>query len=113
VSLRPFCPWPSFTWEHCRLGNSRFDFAYEQRDGRLLGEIANRNDRTFDGTIELTLPAGTYASECKANGMPLEKMERTSRYGRPAVRISAPIASGESLRLEISFATATGSEIPQ
>ena len=113
VSLRPFCPWPSFTWEHCGLGAARFDFRYEHRDGRVTGEITNRNEQVFDGTIELTLPAGTHASECRANGMLTEKMERTRRYGGPAVRMSAPIAPGESLRLEVGCAAATGPEIAQ
>jgi hypothetical protein len=113
VALRPFCPWSSFTWEHCRLGSSRFDFAYEQRDGRLVGEIVNRNDRAFDGVIELTLPEGARLSECRANGVPAEKIEHTHRYGRQAIRVSRAIAPGDALCLEVHYAAATDSERAQ
>ncbi len=108
VSLRPFCPWPSFTWEHCRLGSSRFGFAYEQRDGRLVGEIANRNDGAFDAAIELTLPDGAEVREVTMNGTATDKAARTRRFGRPAVRLSEHLASGEALRLEVTYSTAGG-----
>lgn len=113
VALRPFCPWPSFAWERCRLGSAVFDFTYQERDGRLVGEIANHNDRAFDGVIELTLPEGAHASECRADGVPAEKIERTHRYGRPAVRVSRAISPGDALRLEVHYAAATDSERSQ
>jgi len=110
VALRPFCPWSSFTWEHCRLGRSLFDFTYRQGDGMLVGEIANRNDRAFDGTIELTLPEGAHASECRVNRVPAKKIECTRRYGRSAVRMSGAITPGETLCLEVRYSAATNSE---
>ncbi len=112
VSLRPFCPWPEFTWRGCRLGHSLFDFSYEQREGRASGRIVNRNDCTFEGVIELTLPEGARAEVCEVNGKVTGKVERTRRHGRPAVSTSAPIAPGESLCLEVEYTpvAATGRE---
>jgi hypothetical protein len=104
ISLRPFCPWPEFTWEGCRLGDSHFDFAYERREGRLLGRITNCNDIEFEGVIELTLSDGASAKACRINGAAAE-VEHMQRYGRPSVRAARTIASGESFELEVDYAS--------
>ena len=104
VSLRPFCLWPEFTWASCRLGNSIFDFAYEHRDGHIVGQITNRNDCAFDGVIELTLPEGATAKACKLNGTETEEVQHTERYKRPAVQITDSIAPGRALQLEVHYA---------
>ncbi len=103
VSLRPFCPWPEFKWESCRLGDSLFDFSYDHRDGRIVGQITNRNDSDFEGAIELTLPDGTALSLCKINGAATEDVEVTKRYHRSAVRATGTIAPGAVLRLEVNY----------
>ena len=103
VSLRPFCPWPEFTWQGCRLGRSRFDFTYEDLNGRLMGVITNRNERDFEGTIELTLPEGASLTHCRTEGPGAAETEYTCRFGRPAVRVVAPMAPGESLGLEVEY----------
>jgi hypothetical protein len=108
ISLRPFCPWPEFTWESCRLGHSLFDFSYERRDGRITGQITNRNDAAFDGVIELTLPDGAAAAECRTNGSATEDVERTQRYRRPAVRMTGTIMPGEALQLEVDWKRGPG-----
>jgi hypothetical protein len=104
VSLRPFCPWPEFTWEDCRLGRAVFDFAHDHRDGSITGQITSRNDNEFKGVIELTLPEDAAAKVCKVNGVETEEVEHTERYGRPAVRVAGPIAPGATLRLEVPYA---------
>ncbi len=103
VSLRPFCPWPEFKWESCRLGQAVFDSTYEHRDGRIVGQIISRNDSDFEGVIELTLPDGATAGACKINGTPTEGVDHTRRHNRAAVRISAPIAPGAVLSLEVNY----------
>jgi hypothetical protein len=103
VSLRPFSPWRRFAWEGCRLGAARFDFHYEDGDGRVMGKIANRNEQVFDGTIELTLPEGARLVSCRVNGRPTEEVERTERYGRSAVRLRQPIAPGEVLEVKADY----------
>jgi len=108
VSLRPFCPWPTFSWERCRLGRSVFDFAYENHDGSAQGLIVNRNDGAFDAAIELTLPDGAEVRAVTMNGTATDRAERTRRFGRPAVRLSEHLASGEALRLEVTYSTAGG-----
>ncbi|MFB3881371.1 MAG: hypothetical protein ACE149_08905 [Armatimonadota bacterium] len=108
VSLRPFCPWPEFSWERCRLGNSIFDFGYENRDGCAQGLIVNRNDGAFDAAIELTLPEGAQVREVTMSGTATDKATRTRRFGRPAVRLSEHLPSGEALRLEVTYSTAGG-----
>jgi hypothetical protein len=104
VSLRPFCPWPEFTWESCRLGRAVFDFGYQHRDGRVVGQITNRNEDEFKGLVELTLPEGAVAKVCKVNGVETEEVEHMERYGRPAGRLAGPIAPGGTLRLEVPYA---------
>ena len=108
VSLRPFCPWPEFSWERCRLGNSIFDFGYENRDGCARGLIVNRNDGAFDAAIELTLPDGAEVREVRVNRTATDKASRTRRFGRPAVKLSEHLASGEALRLQVTYSTAGG-----
>ncbi len=103
VSLRPFCPWPEFTWESCRLGHSVFDFAYEHRNGHILGQITNRNDCAFDGIVELTLPRGATATMCKLKGAVIEGVDHTERYNRPAARAVGSLAPGEVLRFEVEY----------
>ncbi len=106
VSLRPFCPWPEFTWEDCRLGQAVFDFSYQHGDGRIVGQITNRNDSEFEGVIELMLPEGARAALCRINGAVSEDVKHTQRYGRPSVRAAQAIASGESFQLEVDYANA-------
>lgn len=103
VSLRPFCPWPEFAWQNCRLGRSLFDFAYEHRKGRIVGRITNRNECAFDGAIELTLPDGAAAAACMINGATTDRAEHTRRYNRAAVRAEAPVAPGEEFHFEVRF----------
>jgi hypothetical protein len=103
VSLRPFCPWPEFTWEGCHLGDSHFDFAYERREGRVIGRVTNRNDQAVEGLIELTLPEGAKAAASRRNGAPARDVEHTQRYGRPSVRAAQTIGSGESFELEVDY----------
>jgi hypothetical protein len=104
VSLRPFSPWPEFTWERCQLGNSLFDFAYEHRDGRIVGRITNRNESAFEGLIELTLPEGASAEAHQVSGVGTGNIEHTERYRRPAVRMTNSIAPGGTLQLEVEYA---------
>jgi len=104
VSLRPFCPWPEFTWESCRLGRSAFDFAYEHRDGRMVGRITNHNDSIFQGMIELVLPDGAAAGVCEVNGVAADEIKHTERYRRPAVRATAAVPPGRVLQLQVECA---------
>ena len=108
VALRPFCPWPSFTWEHCRLGSAVFDFSYNHHDHRVVGEILNRNEKQFEGVIELTLPKGAKAQAYRANGRETDEVQRRLRYNRPAARMSAHIAPGGKLRFEVDYAPSAG-----
>jgi hypothetical protein len=103
VSLRPFCPWPEFTWEDCRLGRAVFDFSHEHRDGSITGQITSRNENEFKGVVELTLPEDTAAKVCKVNGVETEEVEHAERYGRPAVRVAGAISPGGTLRLEVPY----------
>jgi hypothetical protein len=101
VSLRPFCPWPEFTWTGCRLGDSRFDFAYERRDGHVIGRITNRNASAFSAVVELMLPEGARVTACRCNGAAAESVEHSQRYGRPSLRARHVIAAGESFEFEV------------
>ncbi len=101
VSLRPFCPWPEFTWERCRLGSAVFDVAYARRDGRLIGRLTNHNDSSFEALIELMAPDGAAVTECTIDGLAGEDVDRSERYGRPAVRAVRSIAPGDSVCLEM------------
>ncbi|MHC4480912.1 MAG: hypothetical protein ACYS1C_08100 [Planctomycetota bacterium] len=101
VSLRPFCPWPEFTWKGCRLGSGLFDFRYRRQDARVIGEIANGNEDSFQGIIELMLPAAGEVAACQVNGQPSADVEHTQRYGRPAVKVADSIPAGGTLRLEL------------
>jgi hypothetical protein len=106
VSLRPFCPWPEFTWKDCRLGRSAFDFAYERRAGRAAGRVTNHNRSSFNVTIELTLPKGAVAARAQVNGSAVDDVEHTVRYGRPAARAVAAVASDGALHFEVEYAEA-------
>ncbi len=104
VSLRPFCPWAEFAWENCHLGAALFDFAYERRDGRIVGRITNRNDSTYQGLIELTLPDGARAGRCKRNGAAAHGVVSAQRYRRPSLRLAHPIPAGQTLEFEVEYA---------
>ena len=106
VSLRPFCPWPEFTWTDCRLGESRFDFAYARRDGHVVGRITNRNDSAVEGLIELTLAEGAQATACKCNGARADGVELARRYGRPSLRLARAVAAGETLEFAVEYTSA-------
>ena len=104
VSLRPFCPWPEFTWERCRVGHSTFDFAYEHQNGYMVARITNHSESAFEGLIELTLPVGATLTACTTSGAEAEQVEHTERYGRPAVRVACTMRPGGTLRLESRYA---------
>jgi hypothetical protein len=105
VSLRPFCPWPEFTWTDCRLGDSRFDFAYERRGGRVMGRITNRNASAFSAVVELMLPEGAGVTACRCDGAAAGDVEHTQRYGRPAMRATRSLGPGETLSLQVDYGT--------
>ena len=94
VSLRPFCPWPEFTWTRCRLGESLFDVVYHKAGGEVSAEIVNRNGEPYDGLIELTLPEGAAPGSCRP-----ADVQQGRRYGRASVIHRARIAPGQTLRL--------------
>ncbi len=103
VALRPFCPWNSFEWKDGPFGNAGFDVRYEKADGRLTAMVVNRNAEPYRGVIELTLPPGARAMECRVDGRKTIECLATTRYGRPAVRVAHPIPSGQALRLEVDY----------
>ena len=105
VSLRPFCPWSEFTWTDCRLGDSRFDFAYERGGGHAMGKITNRNASAFSAAVELTLPEGARVTALTCDGPTAEGVEHTQRYGRPATRASRSLGPGDTLSLQVEYGT--------
>ena len=103
VALRPFCPWPEFTWTDCRLGDSRLDFAYRHHGNRIAGEIMNRSDQPFEATIELALPLAAAPHRVVVNGQQEGQAEPTQRYGRPAMRATRGLGPGEALSLQVEY----------
>jgi len=101
VSLRPFCPWDEYSWQGAKLGHSVFDVAYRKENGRIVGRLANRNERPYEGLIELVLPKGRAPRRVSVNGKPEDGVPPTVRFGRPSVRISAPVAPGASVELVV------------
>ncbi len=106
VSLRPFCPWSEFRWTDCRLGDSRFDFAYKRGGDRAVGRITNRNEHAVEGVIELTLPEGAEATACTCNGARADSVELARRYGRSSLRVARAVAAGEALEFAVEYTTA-------
>jgi hypothetical protein len=103
VALRPFCPWPEFTWHRCRLGRSVFDIAYRHHGNRIAGEIVNRSDELFEAAIELTLPLAAAPRRVVVNGQQEGQAEPTRRYGRPAMRATRGIGPGDALSLQVEY----------
>lgn len=104
VSLRPFCPWGQFNWDGARLGNSRFDVAYKLEEKRIIGRITNRNDQPYEAAIELTLRSGASPGAVLLNDTPAQDAKLTTRYGRAAVRVAAPVAPDTSRELIVATA---------
>ncbi|MFB3881372.1 MAG: glycoside hydrolase family 125 protein [Armatimonadota bacterium] len=102
VALRPFCPWPEFSWTDCRLGSSRFDFEYRNQGNAIEAGIVNRNEQQFEAVIELNLPDQAAVRATTLNGREL-KTEATRRYSRPAVRCSRKLKPGGTLTLKVEY----------
>jgi len=97
IALRPFCPWPEFGWEGCRLGKATFDFSYERAAGRMSARITNRASDRFNGVIELVLPPGAALISREPDGaLP------TKRFGRSALRWSGFVEPGKSIAMRIA-----------
>ena len=59
VSLQALLPVGRVLLAGSKLGHSVFDAAYRKENGRLVGRIANRNERPYEGLIELMFAEGT------------------------------------------------------
>ena len=101
VSLRPFCPWDEYSWQGAKLGHSVFDVAYRKENGRIVGRLANRNEQPYEAVIELVLPKGRAPHRVFVDGKPEDGVPSAVRFGRPSVRISAPVAPGASVELVV------------
>lgn len=102
VVFRPFCPWDRFRWDGCRIGNALFDVTYTRKDGRIQGEIANRNGEAWEGNVELVLPEGRASASCRLNGRRTDG-ELVKRYGRAAYRSSGSIGPNGRLRFAVEY----------
>jgi hypothetical protein len=101
VSLRPFCPWDGYSWQGAKLGHSVFDVDYEHEKGRLVGRIANRNGEPYEAVIELMLPKGRALRQVTVSGKPKDGLAPTARFGRPSLRVSAPVPPAATLELVV------------
>ncbi len=103
VSLRPFCPWPEFSWEGAKIGSSRFDVAYQKEEKRISARIVNRNSQDYTATIQLMLGHGQALGSATVNGKPSQAVLSTRRFGRPAasLEIAAPSLASVELVLNI------------
>ena len=99
VSLRPFCPWDEYSWQGAKLGHSLFDVSTRREDGRISGRIANRNSQPYEAVVELMLQKGQSPRRVSLNGKPIGNAQTAVRFGRPSVRVSAPVAPGTSVEL--------------
>ncbi|HYK88859.1 MAG TPA: hypothetical protein VE398_08820 [Acidobacteriota bacterium] len=104
VSFRPFCPWDDFSWSGAKLGNSLFDLAYKRDERHILGRITNRNKSPFTAIIEVMLRKGQSAQKVLTSGKPISETQNAMRFGRPSVRICAPVPPDTSLELLAEFA---------
>jgi hypothetical protein len=97
VEFRPFHPWPSLSWESCRIGHALFDVAEQKSEGAITATVRNRNAEAYDCVIELTLPPGATMTECLVNGRPAQGVTTHSRFGRNAIRLTQKVDAGQSL----------------
>ncbi|MCE5328541.1 MAG: glycoside hydrolase family 15 protein [Planctomycetaceae bacterium] len=99
VSFRPFCPWPEFSWQNCRLGESCFDVTYRNDGQELSATLTNRNAEPYEAIIELMLPPGAdFAPEGpeKAGTVPVLSGRR---FNRETLIRSGVVNPGETLEL--------------
>lgn len=103
IDFRPFCPWNQFTWKNLRLGRGVFNATFQQSQSQSTAETTNQNSEPFDGLIELVLPESAASAMCKVNGRSISDYKLAQRFNRPSVRVTAAIAPGQALRLEVTF----------
>jgi hypothetical protein len=99
VSLRPFCPWDEYSWQGAKLGHSLFDVGCQRESRRISGRIANRNSQPYEALVELMLRKGQSPQRVTLNGKPAGDAQMTIRFGRPSVRVAAPVAPDNTIEL--------------
>ncbi|MCE5278405.1 MAG: hypothetical protein ABFD92_07300 [Planctomycetaceae bacterium] len=103
VNFRPFCPWPEFSWQNCRLGESCFDVTYRNDGGELSATLTNRNAEPYEVQIELVLPAGSpCAPDGKMGTVPNSgtvPIFPGRRFGRATLVRRAAVDPGKTLEL--------------
>ncbi len=102
LAVRPFCPWPSFRWERCRLGTSCFDLDYRRAQGEISLAVKNRNGSPFQVAYEILLPVAANVGRCTLDGKPVAVEQRVSR-GRTLVCASISLNADQTARFQVEL----------
>jgi hypothetical protein len=108
LSLRPFSPSSSFTWEGCRFGSFLFNLSYERKDDAVRVDVENLNPMEVHLKLEVILPDQRAGSTVFIDGTEAKKSVPCGTFlGRPVVVIENGLKERESRDFEIRFSEAS------
>jgi len=100
----PLSPWDDWTWENCRLGNSKFNLRYSRNQTSIHARLINPNGESFKYSIELLPLPGRMVTGCVINGASVPA-QTGLLYGRKACLANGVVGPGESVSVVAACAS--------